>query len=404
MALYRYSARTLEGDLVTSTMEAADEAEVTASLRERKFTIISIAPEGKKERRKKVVSVRKVKIKLDDLVVFSRQLATMVDAGLPMIQTLDTLSKQMENKGFQALIGKIRDDVSTGNNLSEALEKHPTVFSPLYINMVRAGEASGALDDMLDRLADYLEATSALQKKIKSALMYPTAIIVMAMIVTSFLLLKVIPTFKGIFDGLGGTLPGPTLFLLKISEIFRHWFLAVLGAIFLLFLAFHFYIRSEKGKLQFDTILLKLPVFGKLIKKVVVSRFSRTLSTLVKSGISILNALEIVGKTSGNKVVEKAVEAARESIREGEPIAEPLARSGVFPPMVTRMIAIGEETGALEEMLSKVADFYDTEVDTAVSGLTSLIEPVIMVLLGVSIGGIAIAMLLPIFKISSLVH
>ncbi len=403
MGLYRYSARTLEGELITSTMEAANEAEVVTSLRERKLTIVSLAPERRKERRKKAPKAT-AKVKLDDIVVFSRQLATMVDAGLPMIQTLDTLSTQMENKGFQALIGKLRDDVSTGSNLSEALEKHPRVFSPLYVNMVRAGEASGALDDMLDRLANYLEATSALRKKIKSALMYPSAIILMAIIVTSFLLLKVIPTFKGIFEGLGGTLPRPTAFLLMISNLFRHWFFAVFGVLFLLFLAFHFYVRSEKGKFQFDTVLLKLPIIGKLVRKVVVSRFSRTLSTLVKSGISILNALEIVGKTSGNKVVEKAVNEARTSIREGEPIAEPLTKSGVFPPMVTRMIAVGEETGSLEEMLSKVADFYDAEVDAAVSGLTSLIEPVIMVLLGVVIGGIAIAMLLPIFKITQLVH
>ncbi|PIV64313.1 MAG: pilus assembly protein PilC [bacterium (Candidatus Ratteibacteria) CG01_land_8_20_14_3_00_40_19] len=404
MALYRYTARTLEGELINSTMEATEEAEVVKSLRERKLTIVSIAAETKRKRKKTGASWTTAKISLDDLVVFSRQLATMVDAGLPMIQILDILAKQVENKGFRVIIGKIRDEVSTGNNLSEALEKHPKVFSSLYVNMVRAGEASGALDDILDRLANYLEATNTLRKKIKSAMMYPIAIILVAIVITSFLLLKVIPTFKGIFEGLGGKLPGPTALLLMISDLFRHWFLVILGGVFLAFLAFRFYIHTEKGKFQFDSVSLKLPVFGKLIRKIVVSRFARTLSTLVKSGISILNALEIVGKTSGNKVVERTISDARKNIREGEPISEPLNKSGVFPPMITQMIAVGEETGSLEEMLSKAADFYDAEVDAAVSGLTSLIEPVIMVVLGVVIGGIAVAMLLPIFKISQLVH
>ncbi|MFA5393497.1 MAG: type II secretion system F family protein [Candidatus Ratteibacteria bacterium] len=343
------------------------------------------------------------KIKLDEIAAFSRQLATMVKAGLPIHQSLGILSEQSESKIFKTVIDDMQKRINTGNSLSETLQQYPRIFSGLYVNMVRAGEMSGTLDRILNRISDYLEANSKLQKKIKAALSYPTAVLVMAFFVTAFLLLKVVPTFKGIFESLGGKLPLPTLVLLKISELFRHYFVFLVIGIIILIYIFKLYKKSPAGGLKIDRLLFRLPVFGKIIKKIIVARFCRTLSTLVRSGVAILVSLKIVAAASGNKVVEIAVIEASKNVEKGQPIAEPLAKCGIFPLMVTRMIAVGEEVGALDEMLEKVADFYETEVDAAVSSLTSLIEPIIMVFLGIVIGGIALAILLPIFKISELV-
>lgn len=346
----------------------------------------------------------KGRVKIDDLVVFSRQLATMVDAGIPILGSLDILSQQSESIVLKEVLTRVRNDVEVGFSLSNAFAKHPAVFSDLYISMVRAGESSGMLDDILDRLATYLEKTSALQKKIKSALVYPGVVTFMAMAITVLLLYKVIPVFKDIFSGFGAKLPVPTLILIVVSDIFRKYFPAVVAVLVILGFLARRHINTKKGRYQFDQLLLKLPVFGMLFKKVAVSKFSRTLSTLVKSGVPILSSLEVVGKTCGNTVFEAAIEKVRLGVREGESIALPLEKSRAFPPMVVKMIAVGEQTGELEKMLSKVADFYDEQVDAAVSGLTSLIEPLIIAFLGIVIGGIVICMFLPIFKLSSIIN
>ncbi|MCM8809652.1 MAG: type II secretion system F family protein [Candidatus Omnitrophica bacterium] len=402
--VFKYTVKTFSGETLTNYIESDNLEQARKTLQEKNFVIISIS-EVKEKRKLKAISLPiKGKVKLDDLVVFSRQLATMVDAGLPIIQALDALYSQTENKVLKDVIEKIKNDVNAGQPLSEALSRHPAIFSRLFVDMVKAGEASGALDDILDRLSSYLESLTKLQKKIKSALFYPLAVLGMAFIITTFLLIKVVPSFQSIFEGLGGKLPAPTQFLINLSNMFKRYFLVVIVAIGFLLSAIRFYLRTERGKTQFDTLLLKLPVFGKLIKKIVVSRFTRTLSTLIKSGISILQALEIVGKTSGNKVIEKTIDNVKQNIKEGQSIAEPLAQTKIFPPMVTKMISIGEQTGSLEEMLTKISDFYDAEVEAAVSGLTSLIEPIIMIFLGVIIGGIAICLLLPIFKVTEMLH
>jgi type IV pilus assembly protein PilC len=403
MPVYTYKAKDISGKTVNATLEAQGQAFVVDAIRKKGLTIISI--EESVEKKKKGISIAvKKKIKIDDLVVFARQLATMIDAGIPLVQGLDILSEQIEHKEFRNIVSRVRNDVETGSTLSEAIGRHPKVFSQLFINMVRAGESSGMLDDIMDRLAGYLEKSSALQRKISSALVYPAVVICMAILITLILLLKVIPTFKEIFAGFGAKLPTPTLVLIIISDTLRSYFLILLGVAVVLGFLISRYVRTEKGRLKYDQLMLDLPVFGILFKKVAVSKFTRTLSTLIKSGVSILAALEIVGRTAGNKVVENAVTDVRASIREGENIATPLAKSGVFPPMVVRMISVGEQTGELEKMLEKISDFYDEQVDSAVAGLTSMIEPLIIAFLGIVIGSIVIAMFMPIFKMSEIIN
>lgn len=402
MPNFKYKAKDQEGRTVTAVTEAKDKISLVELLRKKGLIIISI--EETKKGSKEAAVKGKTKIKSDDLVIFSRQLATMADSGIPLVQALDVLAEQTQKPKFRAVITNIRDNIETGGSLSESLAQHPKVFSALFVNMVRAGESSGMLDDILERLADYLEKTNALQRKVKSSFIYPGLVISMAIIITSVLIFKVVPTFQGIFDLLGGELPKITQMLIAFSNFARHSAPILLGALFLLGFIFRRFIQTEKGRMQFDKAMLHLPIIGMLLRKVAIARFARTLSTLVKSGVPILNSLEIVAKTSGNKVVEVAVEQVRTNIREGENIAEPLSRSGVFPPMVTRMINVGEQTGELEKMLGKIADFYEEQVDTAVSGLTSMIEPIIIVFLGVVVGGIVAAMFLPIFKITQLIQ
>ncbi len=397
MPTYRYVAKENSGKTVSGVMEYSDKSLLIEALRKKGLVIVSI-----NETKKKKMTAASKKVKLDDIVIFSRQLATMVDSGIPLVQALDILYDQIEKPNFKQVVATIRDDVEVGSGFSEALMKHPAVFSPLYINMVKAGESSGALDDILDRLAAYLEKANALQRKVKSSLVYPAVVVTMAFLITLVMLLKVIPTFKGIFSMLGGTLPLPTRILILVSDTLRSMFIYVaIGAGIFVF-AIKKYISTPKGRNVFDRSILNLPVLGPLFRKLAVAKFTRTLSTLVKSGVPILVALEIVGKTSGNTVIEKALEGVRASIKEGENIADPLAKSGVFPPMVVRMIHVGEQTGELEKMLGKIADFYDDQVDAAVSGLTSLIEPLIIAFLGIVIGGIVIAMFLPVFKMTEL--
>lgn len=401
MPLFKYVAKNDEGKTITGTLEATDRDASIDKLREKDFIIVSVA-EAKKTTKVGDLFARR-SIKLDDVVIFSRQLATMVDAGIPLVSALDILGEQVENKMFSNVILRIRDDVETGSSLSEALSRHPRAFSSLFVNMVKAGESSGMLDEILDRLANYLEKTSNLQKKVRAALIYPGVITVMAIIITAVLLLKVIPVFKEIFAGFGATLPTPTRILINISDILRKYFFFVLGALIIVLFMVGRYIKTERGRLRFDTLMLHLPIFGVLLKKVAISKFTRTLSTLVRSGVPILSSLEIVGKTSGNKLIEKSVTDVHSSIKDGENIAEPLYKSGVFPPMVVRMVSVGEQSGELEKMLSKIADFYDAQVDAAITGLTSLIEPLIIAFLGIIIGTIVICMFLPIFKISTIV-
>ncbi|MFC1621015.1 type II secretion system F family protein [Candidatus Omnitrophota bacterium] len=397
MPMFRYVAKESTGKTVSGTLEYSDKAVLIDALRRKGLVIISI-----NETKKKKALFSSEKVKLDDVVIFSRQLATMVDSGIPLVQAMDILYDQIEKPHFKSIMATIRDDIEAGASFSDSLLKHPAVFSPLYINMVKAGESSGALDDILDRLASYLEKASALQRKVQSSLIYPAVVVTMAMLITLVMLLKVIPTFKGIFSMLGGTLPLPTRILIFVSDTLRSMFLYVVAVFSVVGFALARYLRTSQGKFVFDRVTLKLPILGTLLRKVAVAKFTRTLATLVKSGVPILVSLEIVAKTSGNAVIEKALEDVRKSIKEGENIADPLAKSGAFPPMVVRMINVGEQTGALEKMLGKIADFYDDQVDAAVSGLTSLIEPLIIAFLGVMIGGIVIAMFLPVFKMTEL--
>lgn len=401
MPNFKYIAKNNDGNDISGFFEAADHASAVDALRKRGLIIVSVSEAL--PRFQLSFSFGKKKIKMDDIVVFSRQLATMVDAGIPLVGALDILGEQIENKTFGEIILKIRNDVETGSSLSDAIVKHKKIFSSLYVSMVKAGETSGMLDEILDRLATYMEKTSSLQKKITAALIYPAVVSLMAVGITLLLLLKVIPIFKSIFTGFSAELPKPTMILITISDSLQKYFpIIAITFIIVVFLVSR-YVKTEKGRLRYDLLLLKLPVFGILFKKVAISKFTRTLSTLIKSGVPILNSLEIVGKTAGNKGIEMAVENVRTNVREGESIADPLGRSKLFPPMVVRMVAVGEEAGELEKMLSKIADFYDEQVDASVSALTSLIEPLIIAFLGIVIGTIVICMFLPIFKITSIV-
>lgn len=401
MPVFVYSGRTRTGQLITGEMEASTREAVVAQLRRQQVMATSVKPKA----RSLEITIPGFggRVGDKDIAVFTRQFATMIDAGLPLVQCLEILASQQENRTFKKTLIEIRQDVEGGSTFAAALKKHPKVFSNLYANMVEAGEAGGILDTILNRLAAYIEKSMKLKKKIKSAMIYPSTIVTVAITVVIFLLVFVIPTFKAMFEGFGATLPLPTRIVLELSRIVRTYFLLGLGAVVAAVIGLRFYYKSENGRKTIDALVLKAPVFGPLIKKVSVAKFTRTLGTLISSGVAILEGLEITARTAGNKVVEEAVLRTRASIAEGKTIAEPLKASGVFPPMVVQMIAVGEQTGALDAMLGKIADFYDEEVDTAVSNLTSLLEPMLMVFLGVVIGGVVIAMYLPIFKLVTVV-
>ncbi len=401
MSTYKYTAKNKEGKTIGGNIPAPTKEKALELLRNEGF--VPIALEEIKVGTLGIFLGLKKKIKLDDLAIFSRQLATMVEAGIPAVGALDALAQQSENKTLQYVISKVRDDVEGGLGFSQALAKHPHIFNDLYVNMVKAGESSGMLDEILARLATYLEKINSLQRKVKASMVYPAVVIFIAISITIFLLVKVVPTFKGIFEMLGGTLPLPTLILLIISDFVRKYFVyAVAGFILFIFLLAR-YIKTEKGRYIFDNLLLNMPIFGPLFRKFSISKFSRTLSTLVRSGVPILTSMDIVGKTCGNKVLEKAIAQAAKAIKNGKSIAEPLSESKVLPPMAVRMISVGEQTGELEKMLSKIADFYDEQVDAAVGSLISIIEPVIILFLGVVVGGIVLAIFLPIFKITEII-
>ncbi len=414
MPLYRYTVIDESGHRFENQQEAENEEVLTKTLRSKGYIVVSCRPAGKgislpfgakKEKGETPAGLLKgkAKVKLDSLVMFTRQLATMINAGLPLVQGLFILQKQVEDKTLAGVITRVKEDVEKGLSLSEALASHPRVFSVFFVSMVQAGEVSGMLDVIMNEVANYLESMSATRRKVRMALVYPAVVTFMAILVTLVFLLKVVPVFKTIFVGLEAMLPRPTQVLIAISEFMQHSFLyAVIGLVLAIIIVSRI-IHTEKGRLKFDAFKLRLPVFGILLEKLAMARFSGTLSTLIKGGVPILLALEIVARTAGNKVVEKDIEYARLSIREGESIAVPLRESKVFPPMVVEMIAVGEETGALESMLGKVAEFYNSQVEDAVSGLTSLIEPILIAFLGLVVGSMAIAMFLPIFKMVQLV-
>jgi type IV pilus assembly protein PilC len=391
MPSYSYTARAVNGEIRSSTVVASTREDVVAQLRRQRLSVIRV------EEDEKITKGRTGGIKNRDIVIFTRQFATMINAGLPLVQALDILSKQTENKTLSAVTLAVQLDVESGHTVADALRKHPKAFSDLYVNMVAAGEAGGILDTILLRLATFLEKNGTLIRRVKGAMIYPAVILSVAAIAVTILLVFVIPVFQDMFASVGMGLPLPTRIVIGASTFLRHYWWALLGGIIALVLGLRQYNATPDGKLQIDRTLLNLPVLGDVLRKAAVSRFTRTLGTLLNSGVSILDGLEITARTAGNRVIQDAVMEARASIAGGETIAVPLARSAVFPAMVISMIAVGESTGGLDDMLSKIADFYDEEVDAAVSGLLALMEPVMIVFLGVVVGGMVVAMYLPIF-------
>jgi len=402
MTKFAWEGKNRGGGAVAGEMEAPNEAFVLAQLRREQIAPLKIRKKGAALTITLPWKAEK-KVTGKELAVFTRQFATMIDAGLPLVQCLDILGAQQGNATFKKVILKIKEDVESGSTFADALSRHPKVFDSLFVNLVAAGEVGGILDTILNRLADDIEKSMKLAKKIKGAMVYPSTILAVAVVVTVVLLVYVIPIFAKMFADFGQALPGPTQFVLAISDFTRKYFLLVIVFIFLLVAAFRWYYRQETGRRNVDRLLLRLPVVGSLLQRIAVARFSRTLGTMVSSGVPILESMDIVAKTAGNKIIEEAILKARMSISEGKTIAEPLADSKVFPPMVTQMVAVGEATGALDAMLTKIADFYDDEVDSAVEAMTALLEPMLMVFLGVVIGGLVIAMYLPVFKLAGAV-
>ncbi len=385
----------------TGEIEAPDEAAVRIQLRRQ-----GIRPSSIKKKPKDLlenIPFFQEKVKEKDVVIFARQFATMINAGLPIIQCLDLLSAEEPNKTFKKIVLTIKDDIEGGLSLSESIAKYPDVFDDLFVNLVAAGEAGGILDLILNRLSNYMEKAMKLKSKVKGAMTYPASVLVISIGVVVLLLYKVVPVFVDMFSGMGSALPAPTQFLVDASEFVQSYIIYMAAGAAVLIFAFKRYYKTQRGRLQVDSLVLKAPVFGDLLKKVAVAKFSRTLSTMISSGVPILQGLEIVSKTAGNKVVENSLMATRKSISEGKTIAEPLAATGIFPSMVVSMIGVGENTGALDAMLAKIADFYDDEVDAAVDALTSLLEPFMMVFLGGVVGGMLIALYLPIFSMAGTV-
>ncbi len=404
MPKYIYKARTPTGKIVTDTIEALSQREAIDKLRSLKYVVIEIK-EFKERSLKNFLSKLspfKNKIKSADLTIFSRQLATLVSAGVPLVQGLSILEDQFESPAFRNVIKSIRADIEAGVSISDSMKKHPNAFSDLYIGMIHAGEVGGILDQVLDRLSAYLEASEELKAKIKGAMMYPIIVSCVAVGAAVIMLTVVVPRFAALFAEMGAKLPAPTQMLVNLSHFMKKWiWLFILIGITIYVVFRRIYKTNYKFALKVDSMLLKAPIVGDVIKKTAIAKFTRTLGTLVKSGVPILQAMETVAKTAGNKLIEKTIMEARQAIREGERIAEPLKKSGVFPTMVVQMISIGEETGALDAMLTKIADFYDSEVSAAIEGLTGMIEPLIIVFLAVVVGGMVVAMYLPMFEITS---
>lgn len=396
MPNYAWTGKNRQGQSQSGTSTAASEAALTADLRRKGIIPTKISPQSIKS----FSFGGGGSVSTKDLVVFTRQFCTMIDAGLPLVQCLDILSKQQDNAYFKKCLTQVKESVESGSTFAESLKKHPKIFDELYVNLVAAGEVGGILDTILNRLAAYIEKSLKLKKQVKSAMTYPVTIIGIASVVVGVILIFVIPAFESMFSSFNQALPMPTQIVINLSRGLKKYIFVIIAGIWLfIFLCKRFY-ASPKGRELVDYYALKLPVIGVLIRKVAVAKFTRTLGTMISSGVPILDGLEIVAKTAGNRTVEKAIYQVRQSISEGKTIAEPLTKSGVFPPMVCQMIAVGEQAGALDTMLNKIADFYDDEVDEAVGNLTAMMEPLLMLFLGTIVGGLVIAMYLPIFKLA----
>src|SRR3954464_119044 len=402
MPVFEYTARNLKGELVKDKIDLGSRDDVIAHLRKNRMIVVQVREA--KSKGGSLGDLFKPGVKTRDVVIFTRQFATMINSGLPLVQALDILSQQTENKVLADVTRQVVYDVESGHTLADALRKHPKAFTDLYVNMVAAGEAGGILDTILLRLATFLEKNDAIVRKVKGAMIYPAVIFSVAGIAIAVLLIFVIPTFQSMFASVNLALPLPTRIVIGASNVLKnYWWALIAIGIFSVF-AINRYNKTAQGKLQIDTLMLKLPVLGDPLRKSAVSRFTRTLGTLISSGVSILDGLEITAKTAGNQVIHNAVMESRQSIAGGETIAAPLEKSKVFPPMVISMIAVGEQTGGMDEMLTKIADFYDEEVDVAFSSLLSLMEPVMIVVLGVIVGGMVVAMYLPIFDMMNAVQ
>lgn len=402
MPVFAYKGRTAGGKTQTGTLKVENRDEAMAELRKRRI-IASYIREQSPQVRLRLPAIGAGKVKTRDLVIFTRQFATMVNAGLPLVQCLDILSKQSESAEFRKVISSVMQDVESGSTLAEALGRKSSVFDSLFVNMVEAGEAGGILDDILGRLAIFLEKAEALTRKVKSAMTYPTVVLCVALAATVFMLLFIIPTFARVFMEFGGELPLPTKVVMGLSMFLQKFWWALGLGIFAVIFGIRRYYRTKDGRLRLDAIMLNMPVLGSILRRASIARFTRTLGTMISSGVPILTALDITARTAGNKVIENAILATKGSIGEGETIANPLRAARVFPPMVVQMISVGEETGALDRMLEKIAIFYDEEVDVAVDTMTSIIEPVMIVVMGSLVGGMVVAMYMPMFKLINVV-
>ena len=399
MPTYIWAGRTRKGRVLKGQLEAVDERIARIQLKRRNIDVTKLKPKPKDLFEN--ISFLQPKVSAKDVVIFTRQFSTMIDAGLPLVQGLHMLTEQTQNRTFKRILSTVTKDVEGGSTLADALDKHPKVFDSLFVNLVAAGEVGGILDTILQRLAAYIEKAEKLKSQIKAALTYPAVVVSIAVIVIAVIMIFVIPVFQDMFSSFGKALPAPTQLVVNLSNFTKsniHWM--ILGLIVFVFL-FRRYRKTDSGRRNMDNIVLRLPIIGELIRKVAVARFTRTLGTMLKSGVPILDALDITAKTAGNVIVEEVILDARSSIAEGQTIAEPLSESVIFPGMVTQMISVGESTGALDAMLEKIADFYDDEVDATVAAMTSMLEPLLMLFLGGSIGGLVIAMYLPIFQMAA---
>jgi type IV pilus assembly protein PilC len=399
MPIYIWEGKNRKGDKQKGEVDAPDEAAVRVHLRR-----VQVVPTKIKKKPKDIfenVAFMQPKVTEKDIIVFARQFSTMIDAGLPLIQALEILHGQQENKTFKSVIRDIKEGVESGSTLADSLRKYPKYFDELFVNMVAAGEIGGILDTILGRLAAYMEKAAELKARVKGAMTYPIIVVIVAVLVVGIILVFVIPVFEKMFADFGGALPTPTQIVVNLSEFVQSNILFIIIGVVVLSYAYKRFVATAKGRRIMDEILLKAPVFGPLLRKVAVAKFTRTMGTMLSSGVSILDSLDIVAKTAGNKVVESALYDVRSGITEGRTMADPLGESGVFPSMVVQMISVGEQTGALDAMLEKIADFYDKEVDQAVDNLTAMIEPLMMVFLGGTIGGLVVAMYLPIFQMAA---
>ncbi len=402
---FKYQAKDAAGKAIKGSMKAESQADVVADLRRRRLTPVNITKSGGgflasvSNATKKGAVAKKASVKKGELEVFTRQLATMLSAGIPMLEALEILAEQAESPGFNFCLNRTVDDIRGGSDLSKAMGGHPKVFTDIYVNMIKAGEVSGQIDTILERLAEYLEAAAHLRSEIKSAMTYPVVSLFLVLGIACFLMIGIVPSFKPVFESLEVELPGLTVFIMDIAFFMKdHWYLMFGGGI-AAFFGIRLWSKTPRGSYILDIIKLKMPVFGPLFKKVALSRFARTFSTLVKSGVPILGAMEIVSATAGNKVISDIVDSARDSVKQGDTLAEPFGRNKVFPPMVVKMIGIGERSGAIDTLLEKIAEFYDQQVEAEVKGLTSLIEPIMISVMGFIVGGIVLAVFLPIFKL-----